>query len=69
MDTTHLSAILKLCPYPDEAAHIDQGIRGAGFYPGTRGFLASPIGGVLLLGQDFGTLAYYLRLSGTPARD
>ena len=66
-----LSESLGQCQYPDQLLQIERGILGAGYYPGARGYDASlsPIGGIMLLGRDFGTKDYYDRLCGTPARD
>jgi hypothetical protein len=66
-----LSKLLTECAYPYQLEHIECGILGAGFYPGARGFIKeqSPLGGILLLGRDFGTKEYYDRLCGRPARD
>jgi hypothetical protein len=70
MRLDRLSRLLLGCPYPAQMEHIDCGILGAGYYPGTRGFSGqSPEGGLMLLGRDFGTKSYYDRLSGMPARD
>lgn len=47
--------------YPDEMQYISLGIKGQGFFPGALGTTQSlhKAGGILLLGQDFGTTEYY----------
>jgi hypothetical protein len=50
--------------------HIDRGILGDGFYPGASGTtnITFPVGKVMLVGRDFGTMDYYERLCGNPPR-
>ncbi len=72
MDVSQLSdALRNKIAYPPEMAFVETGILGQGFYPGCRGFSPqkSPLGGVMLLGRDFGTKSYYERLAGSPPRD
>lgn len=71
MNLDRLASYLRNCKYPSALKHIDRGILGRGFYPGAQGFIAgnSPLGGILLLGRDFGTKDYYNSLCGLPARD
>jgi hypothetical protein len=72
MDITQLSnALENEIAYPEQMKCIESGIQGRGFYPGCRGFSPhrSPIGGIMLLGRDFGTKSYYDRLVGSPPRD
>ena len=71
MNVESLATLLVKCPYPDSMKHIDRGILGAGFYPGTAGFKdeRSPEEGIMLLGRDFGVKSYYKRLCGPPARN
>jgi hypothetical protein len=72
MDISLLSKALHSdIAYPPEMACVETGILGRGFYPGCRGFSPkrSPIGGIMLLGRDFGTKTYYDRLAGSPPRD
>ena len=47
---------------------VETGILGQGFYPGCRGFSSqrSPIGGVMLLGRDFGTRSSFI-IRASPA--
>ena len=71
MNLDRLASYLRNCKYPSALKHIDRGILGRGFYPGAQGFIAgnSPLGGILLLGRDFGTKDYYNSRCGLPARD
>lgn len=64
------SGDLASLPYPPQIQHVDRGITGSGFYPGTRNCLFGSIyaPGVLLLGRDFGTLSYYSSLARQPGR-
>lgn len=70
MNLSDLSAKLRSCHYPKQMEHVECGILGAGFYPGTKGYVGSPPhDGIMLLGRDFGTEKYYERLCGEPPRD
>lgn len=71
MNINSLSELLRNCPYPPQMERIECGILGRGFYPGTKGFhnTESPLDGIILLGRDFGTKAYYESLCGPPAKD
>jgi hypothetical protein len=72
MDIKRLSdALRNQIAYPEQMSYVETGILGQGFYPGCRGFSPqkSPIGGLMLLGRDFGTKSYYERLVGLPPRD
>jgi hypothetical protein len=71
MNLNSLSERLRACRYPPQLEHVECGILGSGFYPGARGFSCSgsPYDGIMLLGRDFGTKAYYQRLCGIPRRD
>jgi hypothetical protein len=72
MDLSKLSdALRNEIKYPAEMAFVETGILGRGFYPGCRGFSSqkNPIGGLMLLGRDFGTKSYYEGLAGPPPRD
>jgi hypothetical protein len=56
-----LQSELEKIRYPDEVQHISVEITGNGFYPGALGTALSlhMAGGIMLLGQDFGTTEYY----------
>ncbi|MFZ1085887.1 MAG: hypothetical protein WAN35_13060 [Terracidiphilus sp.] len=71
MDIKRLSDALRKIAYPPEMAFVETGILGQGFYPGCLGFSSrrSPIGGIMLLGRDFGVKSYYEGLTGLPLRD
>ena len=69
MDIDNLSAGLRRISYPPQLQMVDRGIRGEGFYPGAAQCLfgdGSPQ--IMLLGRDFGTLAYYEKLAALAGR-
>ncbi|HEY1984244.1 MAG TPA: hypothetical protein VGG85_02485 [Terracidiphilus sp.] len=70
MNLSDLSAQLGSCHYPEQMQCVECGILGAGFYPGTNGYVGTPShDGIMLLGRDFGTKKYYEPLCGMPPRD
>jgi hypothetical protein len=72
MDLSQLTDVLRNeIAYPAGMQFVEKGILGRGFCPGCCGFLPEndPIGGVMLLGRDFGVKSYYDGLVGSPARD
>ena len=72
MDIKRLSdALRNQIAYPEQMSYVETGILGQGFYPGCRGFSSqrSPLGGVMLLGRDFGVKSYYDGLVGSPSRN
>ena len=71
MDLEELAPLLVQCPYPPTLAYVDRGIRGRGYYPAAEGFHNAdiPLGGMMLLGRDWGTKVQYDRWEGEPARD
>jgi hypothetical protein len=65
-----LSPYIATCPYPSALTGVDRGILGNGFYPAARGFQQrSPVGGIMLLGRDWGTRIQYNGWCGEPPRD
>jgi hypothetical protein len=72
MDISPLSNALRSeIACPSEMAFVETGILGRGYYPGCRGFSSqeNPVGGLMPLGRDFGTISYCASLDGKPPRD
>jgi hypothetical protein len=73
VDLANLGKLLAECPYPIGMIPMDPihcGVLGGGFYPGAKGYTgASPVGGFMLLGRDFGTKSYFDAICTPQYRD